>query len=173
MQCVTVSTFSHLFQYHSLFKSCSSVYNLFVCLFAIRFHQCKPAICAGSTESYLLDHQGRRFFLFFFYFGPKIHLYVGFLLFLCKCSDLTSCSERSSQKLVMPRNTHPDFLTHLHDLCHFQQGCDPANTPHPPIITLPCLLRHLQHPGIFLWSLTNTCSPGSVSQAHALLGGPF
>ena len=106
----------------SFFKSCS-FYKIFMCLFAIRFQQCKPAIWVGSKESYLLDHQGRPSFLF--YFGPKIHLSVGFLLFLCMHSDLTSSYERSSQKLVMPRNTHPDFLTHLHDVCHFQQGCDP------------------------------------------------
>ena len=68
---------------------------------------------------------GKALLSFLFYFGAKIHLSVGFLLFLCMHSDLTSSYERSSQKLVMPRNTHPDFLTHLHDVCHFQQGCDP------------------------------------------------
>ena len=51
----------------------------------------------------------------------------------------------------------------------------PAYTPYLPTSTLPTVLRHsslrhrrhLQHPQVFLWILTNTCPPGNVSWAIA------
>lgn len=45
----------------------------------------------------------------------------------------------------------------------FNQGCAPANNSHPPAITLLSLLRHLQHPQVFLLDSYQHVSAGNAS----------
>ena len=45
----------------------------------------------------------------------------------------------------------------------FNQGCDPANNSLPPAIILLSLLRHVQHPQVFLLDSYQHVSPGNAS----------